>query len=313
MGKTLKKVYLPSGLIAAMYNLYGGSGRLPEALNMYDIQLLCSYLEFYYNYTNTKNKEYVYRFYTLPHFYKANPNDKRELKVEGKEDKIKDKHTIKVIDEVSSDNGPLYTIHKELTEVKENRIESLIGGGNLKRELDSCFGNDSGHPMTPYELGVVLERLGKLQNKEKNIGGFRISELYKIKRRIKARPSWAIADSETEYVEVPMFNYGIQKELSTFFILNSEMAYGNLTTEQFLENDAELRGFLNDFFASNCHKLLEKDKLGQYGPETSTFVQCFKQAVAAYNKLGFCELNRKYMKQLEEAKANRVNYGAIQE
>lgn len=316
MEKILKKVYLPSGLIASMYNLYGGSSKSREALNMYDIELMCSYLEYYFNYTRPSEKRYVYRFYTLPHFYKANPTDRQELKVERKEDKIKEKHTVKVIDETSSVTGSLYKVHKELKNKKSRIIEGLIKKKKFPRELDPYFGNNSGHPLTAYEFGQILEKLGQVpggaQGNEK-LGGFRISELYKIKRRVRATEDLKQQNGGADYVEVPMFDYGIYKDLSTFFILNPEQARGNLSQSQITEQEAEMRIFLKEFFSSGCYKLLSDRKIENYAPDVNTFVACFKRAVEAYNRLGFRELNREYLSQIDSAKANKVDYSAVEE
>lgn len=306
MAKAVKKVFLPSGLIASMYNLYCGDGKKKEALNLYDIQLICSYIEFYFNYTNPNSKQYIYRFYTLPHFYKANPTDKQDLKIEGKEKKIRNRHVCKVMDESVSDGGDLYKIHKSLTGKKEEAMNALLSSGKLPIEIDAELGKDKNLPKSAVEFGEILKRVGgvaDLEQKDSSLGGFRMSEIYDIQR-------WLTRDSgdDSDMVSVPMINVGVKNELSTFFILNREKARGALTDAEFKEEQDYMYDFLQQFFASGCYKLLEADKKEQYAPNVDTFLDCFNKAVSAYKSLNFTQINSVYMPQLEKAKENRVDY-----
>jgi len=287
MAKILKKVYIPSGLIASMYNLYGGSGDSRESLSMYDIQLLCAYTEYYFNYTNPESKDYAYYFYTLPYVYTANENDNA---VASAEDEIKEKYTTKVIDEESSESGPLYIIYKTLTTNKKKKFKKP------NAEL----------PESAYELGAMLQgkdclQYGKTADK---LGGFRIGELYRIKTR---------RESEIGSVDINIFDCKIYKDLSTFFILRPEYSKEKLSDEEFSKNDEEMRTFLQKFFNSGCYKLLAKDKTREYAPDVDVFINRFHQAVDAYKKLGFVDMNKNYINKLNEFKANNINFCVVQD
>lgn len=306
MAKTVKKVFLPSGLIASMYNLFGGDGKKKEALNLYDIQLICSYIEFYFNYTNPNSKEYIYRFYTLPHFYKANPTDKQELKIEGKEDRIRGRHVCKVMDDASVDEGELYKIYKSLSGKKKDAVRALLASGKVPKEIDAELGKDKNLPKSAVEFGEILKTVGgvpDLEEKRKTLGGFRMSEIYEIQRWLNRE-----SDGEENMVSVPMINVGVKNELSTFFILNREKAKGAMTKSEFEEEKKEMYDFLEQYFNSGCYKLLETDKKEQYAPNVDTFLDCFNKAVNAYKSLNYMDINRTYMSQLEKAKENRVDY-----
>lgn len=306
MAKTVKKVFLPSGLIASMYNLFGGDGKKQEALNLYDIQLICSYIEFYFNYTNPNSKDYVYRFYTLPHFYKANPTDKQELKIEGKEERIRGRHVCKVMDDASVDEGELYKVFKNLAGKKEDAVRALLASGKVPKEIDAELERYKGLPKSAIEFGEFLKAFGgvpDLEEKRKTLGGFRMSEIYEIQRCLKRE-----VDGEDNMVSVPMINVGVKNELSTFFILNKEKSKGAMTKSEFEEEKKEMHEFLEQFFNSGCYKLLETYKKEQYAPDVDTFLDCFNKAVNAYKSLNYMDINRIYMSQLEKAKENRVDY-----
>ena len=138
MTKSLKKVYIPSGLIASLYNVYGGRGVEGDALTTFDTQLLCAFTEFYYNYTEIEKKQNVYLFYTLPQFYKAYIDVANDDRVQEENSTLERQYVRRVFDE--RDYGELYIAAKNLAAKKWAKIDYVLAKG-VPNEVDRALYN----------------------------------------------------------------------------------------------------------------------------------------------------------------------------
>lgn len=288
----LKKIYIPSGMIASMFNLYGGDGSKGACLSEFDIQTLCAYMEFYLNYTNIKGKKIVYRFYTLPQFYSAKEDDMLDLLTEASNNEIKEKYVLKVSDRQAT----LLPIAQKLEDIKMRAINLAIKKG-LKKELDPEFDKREDPTIdydnlarNPYEYGVILQRIG-----------FRVSDLYSRRRISRAGSGKTF----------PVFLQQQREDKSTFFMLKPEGARKNIGSgEVFNRRDAEMRQALGKFFDSDSYKVFAKDKKEAFAPNTDDVIKSFKRAVVAFNSLGINKYNQNYYPSIEKVK-NKIEAGRI--
>jgi len=119
MSKVIKRIYLPSGLVASMYNLYMGKGN-DSILSTYDVEILNSFIEYYFNYTEPEKKNYIYKFYTLPHFYTSKKNREQDELVLVKDRALRDRYCETVRDYYS-----LGSIANSLIKQKMNVLNGL--------------------------------------------------------------------------------------------------------------------------------------------------------------------------------------------
>lgn len=279
MAKIVKKIYIPSGVIASMYNLFGGNGEDCQCLSMHDIQLLTAYMEYYYNFTSRNEADHIYNFYTLPHFYSADPDSKLDNSVKAKETKIRKNNTSKVSDVVASEDGRLFLAYKALYEEKSKVLKKKVEEINNGKEFN--------FPQSPYEWALSL---GDDYN-------FRIRELYAKKR----------------YNGEPLFPDEPCKDMSVFFVLNGKMAGKKMTPDEFKKNREEINRFLHEFLSSGCYKVLAEDKTESFAPSVAKLMKSFEMAVQAYNKTDLNNLNNKYLSDIKKAEADNVVYGAVKE
>lgn len=282
MGKSVKKVYLPTGLLVSMYNLYGGNGNGTEVISMQDIQIITACMEFYFNYTKPNTKKYIYRFYTLPHFYSANINEDKDVKIKTKDRAMQRKYASKFIDDEISFN--LFGLSEELRNEKNKILASSYIGAAY--EIDYSLMDISGAPKSSFECANIL-----------NAQDFRSRELYE-KKRFDGRP---------------LFTTGSRTDMSTFFILKKDLSFGVTSKEVFNKNNNEMRDFLTEFFESDSYKLLSDNKTEDYAPSVDTFIDCFTKAIKAYKQLNIQKLNQKYKSQIEESQANLVDIEIVGE
>lgn len=282
MSKLVKKVYLPTGLLVSMYNLYGGTGKGNEVISLHDIQLLTACMEFYFNYTNPNEKKYIYRFYTLPHFYSGNRNEEVDVNVKKKDRILQKKYANKYTDD--SVNSELFKIACKLREEKIKRVSYLQD--RAPREIDLELDSISGAPKTPYECATILHSQD-----------FRNRELYE-KRRFDGRP---------------LFTTNSQVDASTFFTLNGGLSRSVSSKDSFRESEKEMREYLSEFFDSDSYKLLSENKADSYAPNVDTFINCFEKAIQSYKKMNVQQLNQKYIDKIEESRANTVDIEIIGE
>lgn len=296
MVKPLKKVFLPSGLIASLYNVYGGSGKTGEVLTTHDIHLLCSYLEFYFNYTDVDKKKYVYCFYTIPQFYSARLNDELDKKTLRENASLQGKYITKVSDEIDSPFGELYRAMLALKDQKSAKIGQFAKG--MPSEVDEqALQKDptidyENLAKNPYAYGNFLQTQG-----------FRTKELYDRVRTNKNNPS----EKFSLFVEEPC------RDASSFYLLHSKKAFNNMTKEEFQKTDYEMRRHLANFFSSDSYKVFAITKSEQYAPTVDMFLSCFKNAVQAYNKMNVIGYNQKYSNAVNRAKDNMIDLEVISE
>ena len=291
MIKPLKKLYIPSGLIASMYNLYGGNGRENNCLSEYDVQLLCSYMEFYMNYTNINSKKAVYWFYSLPQFYNANENEVLDLETDAENNKIRRSYVSKVLNE----NVELLPVAEKLEKVKQQVIWDALRRG-MKKELDPVFDRQDDPAIdyarlakNPFEYGVKI-----------NKKGFRVDELYSRKRKSKIVPN----------KEFFVFLQRRKEDKSTFFILNPENSRRNMTGEAFRQKDLEMQQYLRRYFKSDSYKVFASDKKENFAPDERVVVDCFKKAVRAYNQLELANYNQSYTSRIKSA-SQKADAGSV--
>lgn len=295
MIKPLRKVFLPSGLIASLYNVYGGSGKDGEALTTHDIHLLCSYLEFYFNYTNVEAKKYVYSFYTIPQFYSARQNDELDKQALRANASLQGKYITKVSDELNSPFGELYRAMISLKTEKKAMLEKVME--KLPSEVDSKLNCDAtidyeNLAKNPFVYGSSLES----QN-------FRTKELYERVRTSKTNPS----------ERFPMFVQEPLRDASSFYLLNPNKSYKNMTHQAFVGEDREIKKHVASFFQSDSYKVFAENKSEKFAPDVTTFIDCFKKAVSAYNKMNFVALNQKFSGAVNRAKENMIDLELIGE
>ena len=290
MGKEERNVYIPSGLIASMFNLYGGSGKPGESLNTYDVQLICSYLEYYYNFSVAGGNRNFLRFYTLPHFYNSNPNDRTNMAVKAKEKKMRQNNMDRAMDDENAlENGELFKAYQALHEKKFAKVQSMARA--IISKLSPEQRGDGSDPASPYDWGISLER-------DYN---FRIKELYEI----------------TRYTTEKLFKRRPCTDMSIFFLFKPEWAGARLTAEEFKAREEELKTFLMEYFSTDCYKCPSSIKIEDFAPDVNNFIDCFKKAVKAYANLGIIDLNREYLPAVNSSiasdKSRNLNYRPVRE
>lgn len=261
MDKEVKKVYLPSGLLASMYNLYGGTGKDGEVLSTYDIQIMCACLEFYFNSQNSSNQRYQYKFYTMPQFYSGRINELDDVKLKMEFNRQSDKYARKYSDGEFSSEGELLKIAEDL----RTRKRKIIG-----RTIPAFF-----RITDPISYSAWLDSRN-----------FNVDEPDGLtsKRRFNGEK---------------MFSEGLALERSYFYMLNPNVSKSVLTAETFKNSDEEMRKLLKHFMNSDSYKLLEKNKSEHYAPQVNDFVECFQKAIEAYKTLGFNEINKLYLPRIK--------------
>lgn len=273
MSKPVKKIYLPAGLIVSMYNLYGGKGRSDDTLSMFDVELMCSFLEFYFNYTEIDKKKYIYRFYTVPHFYTSKSRELYDEQLLKRDRALRDKYAERVSDDIGNS---LIEAANNLTAEKMHKLYEL--SKFAPKELDESFDKSRKLPLNPLEMGV---QLGSQQ--------FRLGDLY----------------------AKGVFNTNLGYDMSTFYLLKDKNARLNMGDMQFGANDKEMRTFVSDYFLSNSYKAIEEIEGGESGdhfaPDVDTFMDCFGKAVKVFSGLGFENLNRKYINEINSAANSMVD------
>lgn len=270
MGKMVKRVYLPAGLLVSMYNLYSDGHKEGDVISMYDVELMCSFLEFYFNYTEVDKKDYIYRFYTLPYFYTSKSNEAKDAELFKRDRALMDKYATKVGNvqgENQLNNLASNIWARKLTKLRNYSI-------NKGKELDSTFDESRGLPNNSYEMGLMM-----------NANNFRLNELYKK----------------------GVFSQGKDVDFSTFFLLKADdSSIGKLNQEA---NENEMHEFLDDYFSSDVYKILEvMDGRGsdKFAPKTEIFIDCFKKATEAFSVLNFEGENNLYAPTIGEAQIDYV-------
>lgn len=273
MSKPVKKVYLPAGLIVSMYNLYGGKGNKDDVLSMFDVNLMCSFLEFYFNYTEVDKKKYIYRFYTVPHFYTSKAREAYDEQLLKRDRALRDKYAERISDDIGNN---LNIVTTKLTNQKMSLLKNYMLLAS--KELDPGFSASRQLPNNPLEMGV---QLGSQQ--------FRLGELY----------------------SKGVFNTSISYDMSTFYKLNDKNARGSMGELQFGASDKEMRSFVSDYFLSNSYKAIEQiegnDVPEHFAPDVDTFMYCFNKAVRCFSSLGFENVNRQYIEDINSAANNMVD------
>ena len=302
MAKSLKKVYLPAGLIASLYNVYGGRGVEGDALTTYDIQLLCAFTEFYYNYTEIDNKDNVYWFYTLPQFYKAYNDVVNDDLVQKENSTLEGRYIKRVYDEsnVDNPNGKLYLAAKELAKSKKTQIDKLLAKG-VPSEIDKSIYQSANNQSIDYaSLATNPYAFAKQLESEQN---FRTVALYNRERVSRVDPT----------KKLPVFGQRPCRDESCFFVLNPTTAGAVMTDEQFARADQDMNRRLRNFFNSDCYKAMSDQKREDYAPEAKTFLKYFCKAVSAFNKLKFVEENRRFNSTIKKAEEDFIGIEIISE
>lgn len=277
MNKVVKKIFLPAGLIVSMYNLYSGKGNTDDTLSMFDVEIMCAFLEFYFNYTNPDAKKYIYRFYTVPHFYTSKSNMAQDEELLKRDRALRDRYA-----EIVRDDGKaLQNINALLINEKKDVLNKYMQ--TFGRELDDSLLNRPGLPQNHYEIALQLSK----QN-------FRLGAFYN-------RGLFA--------------NTTLAQDLATFYILKENNSSDKIGKMQFFANENEVKSFLSDYFLSSSYKAIEEIEgrgiNGNYAPELDTFIDCFKKASGAFSALNFEELNKKYIKEIKNAGQNMVEFEII--
>lgn len=270
--KQVKNVYLPAGLLVSMYNLYGGNGTGEQIINMYDVEYLCSFLEFYFNYTDPSSKEYIYRFYTLPYFHVSNTTRQYDESLFIRDRALMDKYASKVADLEKTQQGPLYLAAEESRQEKK---ALMLGVKDSPRfyELDPSFSRESGLPTSAYACGLFMDDQF-----------FRVGQLYATGK----------------------FKDGLNIDFSTFFLLSANNSRKVLSEKDYKALDGEIRQFLQDYFLSDSYKMLSPNDKTAYAPNIETFMKCFLQATQAFNRLGCSNVNNKFTDLVHEALDDKV-------
>lgn len=274
-----------------MYNLYAGNGEDCQMLNMNDVQLMCAYLEYYFNYVSNKNSDkYVYHFYTSPYYWVSNPNDPASTEMDLARDAagILDKYAVPSADEKHKETeGELFKAYKELTDTKHKMAENL--SKTQPNILDPTLDYPSRLPENPFEYGVALENLGKSLQRP-----FRAQELY---GRGKANGEKFLSD-------------GWCRAMSTFYILNRNVSKKNLTVDQYIKADKEFIEFWNKYFNTESYKFLATDVYNKddYAPNINVFMSCLRNAIKSLKQLNPTKYNEKYFKLVNSYAQNYCGY-----
>lgn len=277
MDKQRRSIYLPAKMLVSMYNLYAGNGEKNQMLNMNDVQLMCAYLEYYFNYVSNKNSDkYVYHFYTSPYYWVSNPNDPISTEMDLARDAsgIFDKYAVPSADEKRKETeGELFKAYKELSNTKHKRAEEI--SKTEPNILDPTLDYPSRLPENPFEYGVALENLDKSLQLP-----FRAQELYK---KEKATGEKYLSD-------------GWCRAMSTFYILNQNASKKNLTVDQYIKADNEFNEFWKKYFKTGGYKFLATENYckDDYAPNVNVFLKCLHNAIKSLKQLNPTKYNEKY-------------------
>ena len=297
-----RKVYIPSGLIASLYNVYGGRGGAEDALSSYDIQLLCAFTEFYSNYTEMRDNKEVYHFYSLPQFYKAYIDVKNDDLVQEDNSKLEKRYVKRVYDDYSKDNpnGKLYKLARTMAKNKHAKLSQIIKSGT-PNEVDRAIYNSSNKQTIDYNSLALNPYAYALQ--VENDQNFRREALYKRGRVSSADPS----------AKLSLFLQKKCRDESCFFVLKPERSAARMTEEEFASADRDMRRRLRNFFNSDSYKAMVDQKTEDFAPDHVEFLKNFLKAVEAFNKMKFLEDNRKeeYAKIIRQADEDSVGIEVI--
>lgn len=302
MVKSLKKIYLPAGLVASLYNVYGGRGEVGDALTSYDIQLLCAYTEFYFNYTNIEKKENVFWFYSIPQFYKAYRDITMDELVQKENSTLEGLFVKRIFDDYIKDNpnGELYLAAKKLASKKRARVEEQKKKGILS-EIDPAIYDKEKNPSVDYS--ILSTNPFEFAEKIEKEGYFRTQSLYKRERVSRV--------DRTK--KLPVFGQKPCQDASCFFVLNPKTAHGKMSGKNRAMLEKEMQRRLQNYFNSDCYKALSDNKKENYAPTVTEFIENFKKAIDAFNSMNFIEDNRAYSTTIKQAEDSLIDIELVSE
>lgn len=273
MEKVIKRVYIPSGMLVSMFNLYAGRGRDNEYLSLSDVELLCALIEYYFNYTDMGSDKYIYRFYTIPHFYTS----VSDIEVD---------ETLKRIDRILNEK---YAVKLDNDSVGSNKNREMAARELFVKKLDMIPENGS------YWVGKQILKAGQICPNDAKVS--RTKKFVMDANKVLPNDKRIVIDNSTFYYLNP------EQAGSSISNIQREVCEKELT--------GFINSYFSSNVYKIYESMLGKSTKGNFAPDVNTFVNCFKKASADFLNLGFIEVNNEYLTVLDEDKVKHVQIYAV--